>query len=325
MSGATTGKIGIISKNNLPCLLNQRVGKFEIISKDFYWKYLLFFIKSKRFQNKVLSSAGGCAQPNISSKQIESLKIPLPFLKGKLDLEKQKQIVAVLENLEKQKEKRKKTINLSDEYLKSIFNERFVDKGFEEKRLKEICELNPKKSEIKSLNENIEVSFVPMEYVNENQIYFNSKQTKKLKEVFSGYTYFKEGDVILAKVTPCFENGKSAICRNLKNKIGFGSSEFYVLRPSLKVIPEFIYFIISKESFKKLGKKFMTGTSGLRRLPIKYVENFKIPLPPIELQKEFASIVEKVEKLKEEQKQSLEKIEELFNSSLSKAFAGELI
>ncbi|MBU4086256.1 MAG: restriction endonuclease subunit M/S, partial [Nanoarchaeota archaeon] len=86
--------------------------------------------------------------------------------------------------------------------------------GWREVELGEICELNPKKSEI-SESEDLEVSFVPMADVKEHQIYFNPRETRQIKEVYTGYTYFKENDVLLAKVTPCFENGKSGIAKNL--------------------------------------------------------------------------------------------------------------
>jgi len=126
MSGATTGKIGIVNKQNLPCLLNQRVGKFEINNKNLDRGYLLLFVKSIGFQKKVLSVAGGCAQPNISGKQIESIKIPLPFSNGTPNLKEQERIVKILEKAEKQKEKSNNAEKLLNEYLKAIFNEMFL-------------------------------------------------------------------------------------------------------------------------------------------------------------------------------------------------------
>ncbi len=319
MSGATTGKIGVVKKEILPCLLNQRVGKFEILDDNLYWKYLLFFVKSSEFLKEILSMAGGCAQPNISGKQIESIKIILPSLPV------QKKIVAILEKAESLKQKREEADKKTNEYLKSVFYEMFYNKGFEEVELGEVCEINPKKSELEKIDKNLEVSFVPMAIVKEHESSFIPEETKKLNEVYKGYTYFKNNDVLLAKVTPCFENGKSGIAKKLKNGIGFGSSEYHVIRPSQKLLGELVYFIISDNSFLISGKKQMSGTGGLKRLPKEYITNKKIPLPPLSLQQKFAKIVEHVEKLKEKQKQSKEEINNLFDSLMKKAFNGELV
>ena len=97
--------------------------------------------------------------------------------------------------------------------------------------LKEACQINPPKKEVYDiLNENQFVSFAPMTDLCVDKKYFIPKSEKKLKTVYNQYTFFKEGDVILAKITPCFENGKLGIATRLKNRIGFGSSEFIVYR-----------------------------------------------------------------------------------------------
>ena len=91
-------------------------------------------------------------------------------------------------------------------------------------RLKEITSLKQSKDEVKSLSDTQLVSFVPMECLGFNKKYFNSNIVKTLKVLINKYVYFAENDVIMAKITPCFENGKIGIAKNLKNKIGFGSS-----------------------------------------------------------------------------------------------------
>jgi len=159
-------------------------------------------------------------------------------------------------------------------------------------KLGEVCEINPKKSEVANLNGDITVSFLPMEDIGTVQNIL-PKNEKKLSEVYKGYTYFKENDVLVAKVTPCFENGKSGIARNLKNGIGFGSSELHVLRPiKEKIISEYIYPYISSNRFLKEGAKMMTGTGGLQRVPTFFIQEYQIPLPPLEVQQR---IVEKIE------------------------------
>ena len=151
------------------------------------------------------------------------------------------------------------------------------------------CEINPKKSEITGLQSDSEISFVPMADISENDASFIPKQSKKFSEVSTSYTYFRDGDVLLAKVTPCFENGKAGIARSLKNAIGFGSSEFIVLRPSEDILPELVYAFITSENFRVTGKQQMTGTGGLQRIPTNFVKKYEIPLPPLEIQKQIVA------------------------------------
>ena len=160
-----------------------------------------------------------------------------------------------------------------------------------------ICDINPRKSELSDLSPNIAVSFVPMADLNENSIGFTAKQEKNLGDVGASYTYFADDDVLLAKVTPCFENGKAGIARNLTNGIAFGSSEFYVLRSSHNVLPEWVYFCVTHPFFRKAGIRSMTGTGGLQRVPRKFLEDFVVPLPPMEVQKEIVAEIEGYQKV----------------------------
>lgn len=198
-----------------------------------------------------------------------------------------------------------------------------INQGWKEFELGEICEINPKKSEVSQVNKSTLVSFVPMADLNEKKINFDIKDSRKIGDVFSGYTYFGESDVLLAKVTPCFENGKSGVAKNLKNKIGFGSSEFHVLRAKESILPELIYFIISDNRFIGLGKRQMSGTGGLKRLSLNYVKKYPIYLPilpdgtpDLKKQKQIVAILEKAEGLKDKRKG----LDELFDEYLKSVF-----
>ena len=315
LTGATTGQTALLE---IEASANQSVTVI-LPSKEHIPEFLFYYLRTIR--NKILSQTYGGAQPHISQGFVKNLIIQLPPLKV------QKAIVSILEKVESLKKKREQANKLADEYLKSVFWGMFLKdrNNFEEVELGDVCEINPKKSEIEKVDRDTNISFVPMEDMGEHNIYFEPKRIKKINEVYSGYTYFKEKDILLAKVTPCFENGKSGIARGLKNNIGFGSSEYHVLRVSKNILPELVYYFISSGSFINSGKTQLTGTGGLRRLPRSYVANFKIPLPPLQLQQKFASIVEQVEKLKEKQKQSKEEINTLFDSLMQKAFRGELV
>jgi len=163
--------------------------------------------------------------------------------------------------------------------------------------LGEVCSINPPKSEVLSRPPDMVVSFVPMSDLAENRMSFTPKETKRIAEVGASYTYFADGDVLVAKVTPCFENGKAGVARSLINGIGFGSSEFYVLRPTDRVLSEFVYFCVTSRHFREPAIAQMTGTGGLQRVPKGYLEQFQIPLPPLEVQKEIVAEIEGYQKV----------------------------
>ena len=161
----------------------------------------------------------------------------------------------------------------------------------------DICTVNPRKAEIGGLPPETLVSFVPMAVLNEYQTDFTPEETKPLADVGASYTYFADGDVLLAKVTPCFENGKAGIARGLSNGIGFGSSEFYVLRPSEQTLAQWVYHCVMHPSFRAPAIANMTGTGGLQRVPRDFLERFEIPLPPLEVQRKIVAEIEGYQKV----------------------------
>jgi type I restriction enzyme M protein len=163
--------------------------------------------------------------------------------------------------------------------------------------LGEVCNINPAKREGLALAPETLVSFVPMSDIGENRIAFLPKETKRIHELGASYTYFADGDVLVAKVTPCFENGKAGVARGLTNGVGFGSSEFYVLRPTDRVLAEFVYFCVTSATFRGPAIAQMTGTGGLQRVPKGFVEQFRIPLPPLDVQKEIVAEIEGYQKV----------------------------
>jgi type I restriction enzyme, S subunit len=124
------------------------------------------------------------------------------------------------------------------------------------------------------------------------------KHIKKVSEVQKGYTNFQDDDVLFAKITPCMENGKCSIAKNLKNNIGFGSTEFHVLRTSHLVIPEWIFYYLRQEKIRQKAERNMTGSAGQKRVPTRFLADLRIPLPPLEEQKRIAQIVGKCDLLR---------------------------
>ena len=225
-------------------------------------KYLYYILKTNPIENRGYSR---------HYSYLKELKIPLP------PIEIQKQIVAEIENYQKIIDGAKQVV---DNYKPTYFSSILCEK----KTIKDVVMFNPAKTEVKEFVGS--VSFVPMSDVQEHSIHIKCREQKRIEEVYNSYTYFREDDVLLAKVTPCFENGKSGIARHLTNGIGFGSSEFFVLRAQKDVIlPELVYCVISSEVFISQGKEQMAGTGGLKRLNKDFVLNYPIYVPPMEEQK----------------------------------------
>lgn len=134
-----------------------------------------------------------------------------------------------------------------------------------------------------------EVSFLPMEAIGEDGS-LNLEQNRPVVEVRSGYSYFEDGDVAFAKVTPCFENGKGALMRGLRCAAGFGTTELTVLRPNLAVADaRYINYIVQGSSFRAFGAGAMTGAGGLKRVPDEFTRNFPVSLPELGEQRVIAS------------------------------------
>jgi restriction endonuclease S subunit len=191
------------------------------------------------------------------------------------------------------------------------------------KRLKYVCSINPSKSPISNLSLDTEISFVPMEYV-DNYGNIDLRETKTLREVSQGYTYFQNKDVIIAKITPCFENGKGALCSNLHNTIGFGSTEFHVIRViSNKTIPEFTYYLTKSTRFTNLGSSELYGVAGQKRVPESFLSNYVTGIPPLHEQQKIAQFLDqetsKIDKLITKKERLIELLKEKRTALISHA------
>ncbi len=167
--------------------------------------------------------------------------------------------------------------------------------GWEVTTLGKACEIKPPKKEAKERLSSADfVSFVPMNDLGIRRKDFSSSEQRSLGKVLGNYTYFADGDVLLAKITPCFENGKLGIARGLSNGIGFGSSEFIVFRATKRIDPEFLFYFLSQDSFRDSGARVMSGAVGHKRVPKDFIENYPIPLPHMAEQKRIVAILDEV-------------------------------
>jgi len=206
----------------------------------------------------------------------------------------------------------------------SIIENTNLPDGWEIKALGEACIINPKKSEVSDLSENLLVTFLPMRDLGVAQKRITPVSSRLLSEVKGSYTYFKNNDVILAKVTPCFENGKLGIAVGLKNEIGFGSSEYMVIRAKKGILSQYVFYVLTTDRFRNRGKELMFGAVGLKRLSKDYVRDFLVPVPPLTEQKQIVAIIDKafaaIDTAKANAEQNLKNAKELFESYLQDVF-----
>lgn len=209
----------------------------------------------------------------------------------------------------------------------SIFEEKNIPDTWVTTELISICEINPKLDK-SQFEDTIDVSFVPMPAVAAESGKIDISETRTFAQVKKGYTAFQKGDVLFAKITPCMENGKMAIAPKLTNNLGFGSTEFHVLRPYSNVSANYVYYFVSSKLFRIKSEHNMTGAVGQRRVPAPWLSEEKLPLPPF---KEQLRIVAKIEELFSELDNGIESLEtaqeqlKVYRQSLLKhAFEGKL-
>lgn len=208
---------------------------------------LPFIIQNDDFFDFAVGKSAGSLSPRVKWEHLKNYAFELP------DMDKQKELAELLWAIDDTKKSYQKLIAATDELVKSQFIEMFGEPGKDEKgwgltTLGRCCELNPKKP--RDIDDDLVVSFVPMPAVSEDGR-MNCSELRPYKDVKKGFTYFIEDDVLFAKITPCMENGKGAVAKGLSEGIGFGSTEFHVLRPIKgKSNPYWLYVITSMDLFR---------------------------------------------------------------------------
>lgn len=304
--------------------------------------YLMYCFQSKYFREFMLSNVSGVggslmrAQP----KYVQKYPIPLP------PLSEQQRIVERIEELfaklDEAKERLQEVVDSFAVRKAAILHKAFTgeltkqwrrengvsDESWEEKKLGEVCTVNPKKIDSKNLDDNLEVSFIPMAAVSDVFGEIVNSEVKNLQDVRSGFTNFAEGDVIFAKITPCMENGKSAIVGRLVNGIGYGSTEFYVLRCKQELYNKYLYHMVRNTTFRAEAKAVMTGAVGQQRVPKMFLQEYQLLLPSLPEQHEIVRLIDDLlareRSAQQAAEQALASIELMKKSILARAFRGEL-
>jgi len=162
--------------------------------------------------------------------------------------------------------------------------------GWQWVKLGKVCEFNPRRP-LLDRRDDAPTSFIPMESIDAVSGIVSDLRERPFGEIKKGYTYFADGDVLFAKITPCMQNGKHAIARNLIDGIGFGTTEFHVLRPGKNIDSEWIHFFIRQPGFLQEATNHFTGAVGQQRLPEEFLSSYEIPLPPLPEQQRIAAIL----------------------------------
>ncbi|HEV7350961.1 restriction endonuclease subunit S [Telluribacter sp.] len=174
----------------------------------------------------------------------------------------------------------------------------------------EVSAINPKLP-FDTIDDDLEVSFLPMKNVEEVSNYIHLDEIRKYANVKKGYTPMINGDVIFAKITPCMENGKIAVVHSLKNGIALGSTEFHVFRCNGASLNKFLFYFLVQERTRQIAAQNMTGAVGQRRVPKQFLQSYSIPLPPLpeqhrivaKIEELFSSLDKGIESLKTAQQQ----------------------
>ncbi|GFN35659.1 restriction endonuclease subunit S [Tepidimicrobium xylanilyticum] len=202
-----------------------------------------------------------------------------------------------------------------------------IPEHWEVKRIKYLTIVNPNKSEVRHLPSEQEVTFIPMEkIIATGKVDYSLTNT--IENLVNGYTYFRDGDIIMAKVTPCFENGNIAIVEGLLNGIGFGTTELHVLRCNNKCFNKFLFYYLQSDVFKSKGVSEMYGVAGLKRIPTDFILNYKLGIPDYLEQEQIANYLDEktsqIDELISNIQLQIQKLKEYRQSLISETVTGKI-
>ena len=305
-------------------------------------KYIHFILRDYRVLKSAQNSFGGSAgQQRVSSSYLKTIRIPLPPIEIQ---QKLVDIYTAAQNAKLQKDKEAKELLESiDDYLlealsinpsqevssESVFTKRIsemignrldvsfykdrfemVSRIYPNKRLSSIVDIDPT-IRFTGLADDTPISFIPMECIDDTFGEVKEQRETTIAQT-KGYTKFEENDWLWAKITPCMQNGKSAIARNLTNGVGCGSTEYYVIRPKTNdLIIDYVYLVLRHHAVLKAAQNSFGGSAGQQRVSSQYVKSIVIPHPPIDVQKSIiATVIQKKERAKQLQSKGSKVLEE---------------
>ena len=341
---APLGEVANIDREDIA--LAQRLVKIRPKSKFFSPYFLKYWMMSVPFRQHIKTHGTGSIAVGIKASKLHLLRVVQPprdvqdAIVTFLDRETAKidRLMAVRQKqVERLQEQRTAVIHHAvtkglDPHVKLKPSEHpwleDIPAHWDTYRLKFIAKLNPSKSASGYVATQVDkVVFLPMECVSTDGKVDQSNH-ERICDLWKGFTYFAKGDVLVAKITPCFENGKGALVSELETDIGFGTTEFHVVRAGKKLVAQFLYQITASYRFRGIGERFMTGAAGQQRVSQQFIADFPIALPPPDEQQAIVDHVRietgRVDTLIAKYARELELLVEYRASLISHAVTGKI-
>ena len=325
---AWEGAFGIALKETDNCVMSGAFVVYELNRERIDEKFLDYFFKVPDHWQSIGSQSTGTnvRRQSLHPNQFEKAEIPLP------PLAEQRRVVARIEGLAAQiheaRTLRHQAAEEAEALTHSTTSKLAFETTWEMRRLPDVTEINPSRAGNVKLEPSDKVSFVPMKAVDDVTGTIAWPETKEFHEVAKGYTWFENGDVIFARITPCMQNGKAALAKNLVSSVGFGSTEFHVIRPGKDVCAEWIYYLVRHKAFRNDAAEHFKGTAGQQRVPQSFLDQKLIPVPALPEQRRIVSELDAlqavVDVLKRLQAETAQELDALLPSILDRAFKGEL-
>jgi type I restriction enzyme S subunit len=326
---AKVGGFGIVTEALNGAIVSSHYFLFQIDETRLERHWLDYIIQTPMFRDQV-QAQGSTNYAAIRPAQVLSYEIPLP------PLAEQRRVVARIEELVTQIHEahtlRYQAAEESDALIHSVMSRVIAEAGrqpsWEVGPIPLFAEINPSRVGNVNLGPTDPVSFVPMKAVDDVTGTIAWPEKRLYAEVGKGYTWFKDGDEIFARITPCMQNGKAALARNLLNGVGFGSTEFHVIRPGPKLIGEWLHALVRHKAFRDDAAAHFRGTAGQQRVPETFLREKVIPVPPLSEQRAIVAQLDalqaEVDALKRLQGESAAELDALLPAILDRAFKGEL-
>lgn len=261
--------------------------------------------------------------PSIRKSVME--EIPFPVVAPS----EQSRIVELLDEADRLRRLRREADAKAARILPALFLKMFGDPATNPRRLSvkplgdpDVCDINPRTRLL--LSDADLVSFVPMADIDENLGRITGNQSRPYGEVKKGFTPFQDNDVLFAKITPCMQNGKAAIASELIGGVGFGSTEFHVLRAGRDVTPEYLYALVRMQSFRNHAMSAFTGSAGQQRVPTEFLRQYKLPIPSDTDIQKFSKVLRHMIACQVEAERAAIRLNDQFQLLLQRAFSGRL-
>ncbi|MBM3946942.1 MAG: hypothetical protein FJ315_06035 [SAR202 cluster bacterium] len=328
-STVLVGKTAIFSGYGEPVVFSNHFTRLRTIPDQLIPGYLASWLQAQ-WQEGLFQQICNrwIGQSAVQREKLLHLTIPLP------PLAEQRRIVAVLNEQMAAVERARAAAQARSEaakalpaaYLRAVFNSTEAQ-HWPRRRLGNVCDINPRRPEIRR-SDDAPTTFVPMAAVQDGGRGIAAPEQKPFGILKKGYTFFREGDILFAKITPCMQNGKHAVACNLSDGIGFGSTEFHVVHPGHDVVPEWIHSFFLQPQVLEAAKASFVGMVGQQRVPDDFLASLTLPLPSLAEQRRIVAILNEqmvaVERARAAAQAQLEAISSLPAALLRRAFSGGL-